>query len=257
MKVMSFNILCGGSDDLRAWQKRTDMVTDTIRKELPDTFGVQEAHYDWMQAISAALPEYNFVGVGRDDGDKAGEFSAVFYKKDAYNLLDSGTFWLSETPDKPGKGWDAACVRVCSWAKLENKENGKVFVHFNTHLDHVGLVAMQKGAELVTKKAAEICPDAPAFFTGDFNVTPESAPYATVIANGFKDSRLLAPVTDNGPTFHADVFEEGTRKQHHCIIDYCFVKGDIEVKSYKVIRDLYDGNLYPSDHYPVVAEIEF
>ena len=256
MKVMSFNILCGGPEG-HSWPERKALVADTIRKEMPDSFGVQEAHYNWMQILVNALPEYDYVGVGRDDGDKKGEFSAVFYKKDAYNLLDSGTFWLSETPDRPGKGWDAACIRVCSWAKLENKENGKVFVHFNTHLDHVGLVAMQKGAELVTKKAAEICPDAPAFFTGDFNVTPESAPYATVIANGFSDSRLLAPETDNGPTFHADVVADTADKKHHSIIDYCFVKGDIEVKSYKVIRDLYDGNLHPSDHYPVVAEIEF
>lgn len=256
MKIMSFNLLCGGKEQ-RAWPMRKDMVIDTIARELPDTFGVQEAHYDWMQTLLHALPAYASVGVGRDDGDKEGEYSAVFYKKDAYALLDSGTFWLSETPDIPGKGWDAACVRVCSWAKLQSNETGKVFVHFNTHLDHVGKIAMQKGAELVTKMAAEICPDAPAFFTGDFNVTPESEPYATVLANGFADARLLAPVTDNGPTFHADVFEEGTRRNHHCIIDYCFVKGDIEVKSYKVIRDLYEGNLYPSDHYPVVAEITF
>lgn len=256
MKIMSFNLLCGGNDQ-RAWTARKDMVTDTVRKEMPDSFGVQEAHYDWMQTLLAALPEYSYVGVGRDDGAKEGEFSAVFYKKDAYDLLDSGTFWLSETPDIPGKGWDAACVRVCSWAKLQSKANGKEFVHFNTHLDHVGLVAMQKGAELVTVKAAEICPNAPAFFTGDFNVTPDSAPYATVIAGGFADTRMLAPVTDNGATFHADVFEEGTRTQHHCIIDYCFVKGDIKVNSYKVIRDTYPGGLYPSDHYPVVAEIEF
>lgn len=256
MKIMSFNLLCGGADG-RSWTARKDLVTDTIRKEMPDSFGVQEAHYDWMQILCAALPEYDYVGVGRDDGDKKGEFSAVFYKKNQYELLDSGTFWLSETPEKPGKGWDAACVRVCSWAKLKNKENGKVFVHFNTHLDHVGAVAMQKGAELVTLKAAEICPNDPAFFTGDFNVTPESEPYKTVIAGGFADARMLAPVTDHGVTFHADVFVNPDRANHHCIIDYCFVKGDINVLSYKVIRDTYEGDLYPSDHFPVVAEIEF
>ncbi len=256
MKIMSFNILCGGPEG-HSWPQRKDLVADTIRKEMPDSFGVQEAHYNWMKILVAALPEYDYVGVGRDDGDKEGEFSAVFYQKAKYDLLDSGTFWLSETPEKPGKGWDAACVRVCSWAKLKNKESGKVFVHFNTHLDHIGLVAMQKGAELVTLKAAEIFPDGPAFFTGDFNVTPDSAPYKTVIAGGFSDSRLLAPVTDHGVTFHADIKVNPEREPFHSIIDYCFVKGDIKVLSYKVIRDTYEGDLYPSDHFPVVAEIEF
>ncbi len=253
MKIMSFNLLCGGKDKKRAWTARKEMVVDTIRKEMPDTLGVQEAHYDWIKILVDGLPEYSYVGVGRDDGKTEGEFSAVFYKKGMFDVIDSGSFWLSETPDKPGKGWDAACIRICSWVKLKNKENGKEFVHFNTHLDHVGLVAMQKGAELVTKKAEEICPDLPAFFTGDFNVTPVSEPYRTVINGGFEDSRLVADVTDNGSTYHCDVFANDNPEHEHSIIDYCFKKGNIEIKEYKVIRDLYPGDLYPSDHYPVVV----
>ena len=257
MKIMSFNLLCGGGDR-RDWRCRTELVLDTIRKADPDTLGVQEAHYDWIKVLFAGLPAYDYVGVGREDGKTDGEFSAVFYKKDKFRALDSGSFWLSETPDVPGvKGWDAACVRVCSWVKLEEKATGKQFVHFNTHLDHVGLVAMQKGAELVTAKAAEICPDLPAFFTGDFNVTPDSAPYRTVIEAGFADARHLAAVSDDAPTFHVDVFVSERSVTDTCVIDYCFVKGNVAVKSFRVIRDVYPGDLYPSDHYPVIADVAF
>ena len=256
MKVMSFNLLCGGSGG-RDWQERRAMVIDTICKAAPDTFGVQEAHHDWIRALCAGLPAYDYVGVGRNDGKTEGEYSAVFYKKDAYTLLDSGSFWLSETPDVPGvKGWDAACVRICSYAKLQEKATGRQFVHFNTHLDHIGTVAMQKGAELVAKKAKQLCPDLPAFFTGDFNVTPDSAPYRAVIAGGFRDARLVAPVTDNGPTFHSEVFVTEETEENAAIIDYCFVKGDVDVKSYRVIRETYPGALYPSDHYPVLVELD-
>lgn len=257
MKIMSFNLLCGGKGQ-RDWPNRKGMVLETIRCADPDTLGVQEAHYDWIRTLCAGLPDYAYVGVGRDDGKTAGEFSAVFYKKEKFTLLDSGSFWLSETPDVPGvRGWDAACVRVCSWAKLEDKGTGKRFVHFNTHLDHVGLVAMQQGALLVTAKAAEICPDLPAFFTGDFNVTPDSAPYRTVIEAGFGDARNLAVDSDDSPTFHWEVFVENRRKKENTTIDYCFVKGDVQVLQFRVLQDVYPGNLYPSDHYPVLATVSF
>ena len=257
MKIMSFNVLCGG-DDRRDWHGRTEMVLDTIRRADPDTLGVQEAHFDWIQTLCAGLPEYAYVGVGRDDGKTKGEYSAVFYKKDKFSLLDSGSFWLSETPDVPGvKGWDAACVRVCSYAMLEDKATGKRFVHFNTHLDHRGLVAMQKGAELVALKAAEICPDLPAFFTGDFNVTPDSAPYRAVIAGGFADARQIAAVSDASVTFHVDVFVSDRLKEEYSVIDYIFAKGDVRVRTFRVLRDLYPGELYPSDHFPVLAEVDF
>lgn len=256
MKIMSFNLLCGGEGG-RDWPCRAEMVLDLIRRTDPDTLGVQEAHHGWIETLCAGLPDYDFVGIGRDDGKTKGEYSAVFYKKEKYDLLASGSFWLSETPDVPGvKGWDAACVRICSYAKLREKDTGRRFVHFNTHLDHRGLVAMQKGAELVTKKAEEICPDLPAFFTGDFNVTPDSAPYRTVIAGGFRDAREEAPVRDDSPTFHCEVYVTDAYREAPSIIDYCFVKGDVTVRSFRVLRDVYPGDLYPSDHFPVLAEVD-
>lgn len=250
MKIMSFNVLCAGHNG-RKWKNRVDRVVEAIKANDPDSFGVQEAHIGWMRALGKNLPEYDFVGVGRDDGKEKGEFSAVFYKKDKFTPGESGNFWLSETPEKPGKGWDAACIRICSYVMLTDKESGKKFCHFNTHLDHVGLVAMQKGAELVAKKANEICTDCPAVFTGDFNVTPDSAPCKAVKDGGFVDARDVAPVTDFENTYHAFCGEFGEGS----VIDYCFVKGNIRVNKFIVDRNKYLGDV-PSDHYPVIAEIE-
>lgn len=251
MRIMSYNILCAGRGK-REWKRRTKRVIKTIKNINPDTFGVQEAHHEWMEKLTAGLPEYSYVGVGRDDGRQRGEYSAVFYKKDKYDLIGSSTFWLSETPDVPGYGWDAACRRVCSYAILREKETGKKFVHFNTHLDHRGTVAMQKGAELVAVKANEICTDCPAFFTGDFNVTPDSLPYKAVIDGGFSDARLTAAETDDSYTYHD--FENPDCDK--CIIDYVFTKGDVKVDRFRVVKDLVDGDI-PSDHYPVYADVEF
>ena len=249
MKVMSFNLLCSGKFR-RRWQNRIPLAVRPIRNYEPDTFGVQEAHIGWMNALAASLPDYAWVGVGRDDGAEKGEFSAVFFRRDMFTLIDSGTFWLSETPEKPGLGWDADCIRVCTWALLENVETGKRFVHFNTHLDHIGRVAQQKGAELVAERSRTLFADVPAFFTGDFNVTPDSAPCKAVKSGGFLDARDVAPVTDKGVTFHD--FESGRESS---VIDYVFVRGDVKVNSFSVIRDKIDGDL-PSDHYPVIAEID-
>lgn len=251
MRIMSFNLLCGGRGK-KDWHFRSPLAIRTIYNYDPDTFGVQEAHIGWMKALRSCLPEYDSIGVGRDDGKEAGEFSAVFYKKDKYELLDSGSFWLSETPEKPGKGWDAACIRICSWAKLKENETGKEFVHLNTHLDHVGLVAMQKGAELVATCGSGIAKGHPAFFTGDFNVTPDSAPCKAVLDGGFIDCRDAAKESDKGITFHAFDYPhyEGT------VIDYVFAKGDVSVNRFAVVRDTVDGAL-PSDHYPVYADVDF
>lgn len=251
MKVMSFNLLCAGREE-KQWFKRIPLVVRTIRKADPDTFGVQEAHIGWMRALRGAFPDYAYVGIGRDNGKNLGEFSAVFYKKEKYKLLDKGNFWLSETPEQPGKGWDAACIRICSYAKLQEKASGIAFVHMNTHLDHVGVLAMQNGAELIAARAAAFG-DLPVVLTGDFNVTPDSAPCQAIRDGGFADARDCAKVTDYDYTFHNYQPEEST---HHATIDYIFVKGDIQVRSLKVIRKKIDG-LYPSDHFPVLADLSF
>ncbi len=126
MKVMSFNILCGGSEN-RSWENRIKLVVETIRKRRPDTFGLQEAHKGWIDALTERFPEYDFIGVGRDDGEQEGEYNPIFYLKDMYDVIDSGTFGLSETPEKPSKGWDSACTRICTHVVLKNKETDEIF----------------------------------------------------------------------------------------------------------------------------------
>lgn len=252
MRIMSFNVLCYGSGR-HEWTKRIPLVVRTIRNCDPDTFGVQEAHFGWIKVLTTAFPDYDFVGVGRDNGKRKGEYSAVFYKKSKFTALDKGNFWLSETPEKVGsKGWDAACVRICSWVKLKKNGDGKEFVHLNTHLDHIGETAMQKGAELVAERGIQIANGAPAFFTGDFNVTPDSAPCMSVKAAGFTDARDTAKHTDMSITYHA--FENPDAGQS--VIDYIFYSGDVAVKRFGVIKKRIDGEI-PSDHYPVFADVEF
>lgn len=249
MKVMSFNILCGGRGK-NWWTKRKPLVRDVIKKYNPDTFGLQEAHYKWMRYLSWSFrKDYNYVGVGRDDGNKKGEFSPVFYKKDKYEVVDKGNFWLSETPEKPGKGWDAVCVRICSYVVLKDKQTGQKFAHFNTHLDHVGDVARSEGAKLIADRA-DMFQGIPTIVTGDFNVNPSSGAYRTITEAGFVDARTLDADANDVNTYNG--FEENDSE----MIDFVFVKYGFKVKSCNTITDK-AGDRFISDHYPVLAELEF
>lgn len=249
MKVMSFNILCGGKPKSRFWTKRKRMVRDTIKKYSPDTFGLQEAHYRWMNYLHRELKRtYDYVGVGRDNGKRQGEFSPVFYKKDKYEVVDKGNFWLSETPEKPGLGWDAKCIRICSYAVLKDKQTGEKFAHFNTHLDHVGDIARSEGAKLIAERA-DMFKGVPTIVTGDFNVNPTSGAYKTIIAQGFVDARTLDVNANDVDTYNG--FDENPTE----MIDFVFIKNGFKVKSCNTITDKV-GDIYISDHYPVLAELE-
>lgn len=249
MRIMSFNVLCGGRDG-REWSNRVNKVVSVIREAAPDSFGLQEAHYDWMKALTAALPEYDYVGVGREDGKTEGEFSPVFYKKDIYTVEDSGNFWLSETPDTPSKGWDAVCYRVCSWACLVNKATGEKYVHINTHLDHRGVTARVEGVKMIKAHAASFG-GLPVVCTGDFNVPQGTDCYVEMISGNMKDSRFLAPDTTDCYTFHGFQPEEIQE-----IIDFVFVdEATVKPVSFKVINKLVDGDFY-SDHNAVYADVE-
>ena len=249
MKVLSFNVLCYGCDG-HGWPERKDDVIEVTRRNMPDVFGIQEAHIDWMNIFIKGMPEYDYVGVGRDDGKEGGEFSAVFYKKDRFTASDSGNFWISETPDIPSKGWDAACIRVATYVKLTDKESGEAYVHFNTHLDHVGDTARIEGVKMIKEKAASFG-GVPVVCTGDFNVTQGSECYNTMVSGNMADSRLLAPETDDSLTYHG--FDPENIKQ---IIDFVFVDRDtVKPLKFKVIDEKVNGEYY-SDHYAVYADIE-
>lgn len=248
MKVLSFNVLCGGRKG-HFWTDRSESVIATVRKFMPDIFGIQEAHIDWMHTFIENMPEYSYIGVGRDDGMEGGEFSPVFYRRDSFNLLDKGWFWISETPDVPSKSWNSDCIRIASWARLEDKASGKTFVAMNTHLDHISEEARKNGVRMINEFAATL--DCPVFITGDFNIPEGTDCYIDMVDGGiFKDTKFLAPVTESFPTYH-ESFECGDGM----VIDFIFVSEGIDVKSYHVITDKVDG-FFPSDHCPIISEIE-
>lgn len=249
IKVLSFNVLCYGSDE-HTWTSRAPLVIKVIKDVCPDSFGVQEAHKEWMDVLCAGLPEYAFVGVGREDGKDEGEFSAVFYKKDKFDVVDSGTFWLSETPETPSKGWDGVCYRVCSFAQLKDKESGETYVHMNTHLDHRGIVARKEGVKLIRAKAASFG-GLPVVCTGDFNIEQDTDCYIDMVSENMRDARKFAPDTDDSFTFHA--FKPETTQG---FIDFVFFdEATIKPLRFNVENYKVDGQFY-SDHYAVSAELE-
>lgn len=251
--VMSFNVYIAGIGK-KSPENRGALVAKTLRAEMPDSFGLQEADKAWVDRVSAAMPEYAWVGVGRDDGAEGGEYSPVFYLKDKYALVDSGTFWLSETPDTPSKGWDAMYNRICTWAILENKESGEKYAHFNAHMDHIGSLSRANGAKLIAEKAGAL--DMPVVISGDFNADEGTAPYNTMIQNGFMDTKYAAEDTMSMGTYHNFGMKNVTKKGASPI-DFIFTTyGKAKVDSYKVLGDKVDGE-YSSDHYPVVAKIRF
>ena len=254
IKVISYNIrLNTKSDGDNCWDNRKHASINMINEEKPTIFGVQEALPEQVQYLVENLPEYGYIGVGRDDGKKKGEYMAIFYLKEEVELLDGGTFWLSETPDKPSKGWDAACFRSCTWTKLKMKTNGKIFAYLNTHLDHVGNVARKEGLALIMKRAQEIVEDdMPVILTADFNAVT-SSPIFEPLNGVMKDAREVAPETDRRATLNC--YQPENEDKAEWIIDHIFFRG-AEAKSFKVLRDKDYGAPYISDHYPVVMEAE-
>ncbi|EJX06616.1 endonuclease/exonuclease/phosphatase family protein [gut metagenome] len=243
-------------DSANNWKFRRDRVCQYILDQQLDIVGMQEVLHNQFQDLQAALPAYEGVGVGRDDGKTAGEYAPLFFRKDKYEVLDTNTFWLAENPDSVGMmGWDAACTRIATWAKLKDKATGKVFMAVNTHFDHVGEVARRESALLIIRKIKEIVGDRPAVLTGDFNVTDTSDAYRTLTTNAFvlKDAHKIAEqVTGVDYTFHnfARIAPEKCEK-----IDFIFVTPQIQVKHSEVPAEVADALL--SDHNPEWVELEF
>jgi endonuclease/exonuclease/phosphatase family metal-dependent hydrolase len=255
LRVMSFNIrLNVDSDKENSWTNRKHDVMDLLSYYHPDYFGVQEALPEQMKDIKAGLKNYDYVGVGRDDGKAAGEFSAIFYDKNRLDVVKSGTFWLSETPDVPSKGWDAALNRICTYAVLKDKKSKKEFLAMNLHFDHIGNIARVKSSELILKKIKELNPNnLPLTLTGDFNLTEDSEPIK-ILSQNLEDSFYNSQMLHYGPvgTFTAFNVNEIPKDR----IDYIFVKG-LVVKSHRHINDRRPNLLYPSDHFPVLVDLQF
>ncbi len=247
LRIMSFNIRC------LEYNKRKNIVPLLIMEYSPDSVGIQECTHQWYNNLTETLTEYEFIGVGRDTGDTSalcGEMSAILFKKDKFNLVDSGTFWLSETPDEVSQGWDGACRRICTWVVLENKETGEQFAHVNTHLDHEGPEARVNGSQMVKSHALEF--DMPTVVTGDFNFRNDTDLYKGMVDGGLWDVQTKAEDTMEGKTYHD--YKGG---EDGLPIDFIFVNEKVsEVLKYKIVRDKYNGK-YSSDHYPIYTDIRF
>ena len=255
LKVMTFNIrLALDSDKENAWQYRKDDVLKLLDYYETDVLGVQEAVPQQMKDIKSGLKNYDYVGVGRDDGKDKGEYSAIFYNAERLKVLQSGTFWLSETPDRPSKGWDAAYNRVCTYALFKTKKGGKKFWAFNVHFDHVGITARANSAKLILDKIKTLnSKQLPVVLTGDFNLTDDTLPIK-LLANNLQDTYKNCEKPSYGPrgTFTAfDITKISTER-----IDYIFTQ-KLRCIDHRTINDRRENLLYPSDHFPMMATLSF
>jgi endonuclease/exonuclease/phosphatase family metal-dependent hydrolase len=256
LKVMTYNIrLDVASDGENAWNHRRDFFTSQIRFYEPDIWGVQEATPNQMNNLDNIMPEYSHIGIGRDGVGK-GEASAIFFKKDRFKVSIEQTFWLSETPDKISKGWDAAYPRICTFGLFKDLKTKKTFWVFNTHLDHIGEAARTKGIEMILAKIKEVNKkNYPVIFTGDFNSEPNTGRIIN-LKKVMTDTRDASEQKPFGPagSFNGFKFNEPVTR----LIDYIFVDNSkrFRVKKYAVLSDSKDLH-YPSDHLPIFVEMEF
>ncbi|HLP17642.1 MAG TPA: endonuclease/exonuclease/phosphatase family protein [Bacteroidota bacterium] len=259
LRVMTFNIRWNNPDDeANKWENRRANLVSMIRFHKADLVGLQEAKKEQLDYIMAELPEYGWYGVGRDDGTEAGEYSAVIYRKARFDTLATATFWCSETPERPGMGWDAACPRVVTYGKMKDRTSGKIFYMFNTHLDHMGEIARVESAKLIKNRMQSLGTSQPIILTGDFNSPPASPAYAIITAPAagsgvtLVDSRVISAQKHHGPAGTFTDFKVDAKPLEP--IDFIFVKKGMSVLSHGTLSDSFDGFL-PSDHYPVLAEI--
>ncbi len=253
LRYMSFNIRNSRANDGdNGWDFRKAAVLKMIAAEAPTVFGLQEACSEQLDYLDANLPAYSRVGVGRDDGKEGGEFCALYYRNDLYDLVDHGDFWLSETPSVPDYGWDAACIRIVTWACLRDKASGKGFYAFNTHLDHKGELAREQSVLLIINKIHSIVKDdkTPVILSGDFNSDISSSIFVPLKAE-MEDSRAFLDMKDWEPTFNYF----GAPFDGEKLIDYIFYK-NAKVRSFKTLNGNY-GAPYVSDHYPILADFSF
>ena len=268
LTVGSYNIRYKNKGDSikgNGWQQRCPSICHQILWEHPDIFGTQEVLHAQLLDLEKGLPGYRWIGVGRDDGKQDGEYAAIFYSPDRVELIEQGHFWLNETPDRPALGWDAACVRICTWGHFRDRQTQKDFYFLNLHMDHVGVTARSEAAKLVMQRITQMTDGGKklAVLTGDFNVPQTDKLYALFTESGIlKDTYATAAMrfAENG-TFNGFNSHSYTAER----IDHIFVTPTTVVDAYAILTDgrwqenengaVVRRNL--SDHYPVFARIHF
>ncbi|GAO44878.1 endonuclease/exonuclease/phosphatase family protein [Flavihumibacter petaseus] len=256
IRMASYNIRYDNPGDSgNLWKDRSPYLVALVRYHDFDLFGTQEGLEHQLQLMQDSLRDYDRFGAGRDDGRQAGEHSAIFYKRSVFELLRSGNFWLSATPDTPSMGWDAKCCkRICSWVELRHRKSGKRFFCFNAHFDHEGVVAREESSKLILQRIRSIAGDAAVIFCGDLNGSRSSGWYQTVIRSGWlRDSYsdVQFPYANN-TSFNG----WGRALKGNEVIDHIFVNNAFRAVQWGILTDTYFGK-FPSDHFPVLALLQF
>ena len=262
LRVMTFNVRnSGAADGINAWDRRTELFFAAIARADPDLIGFQEVLARQHDAIAARLTGYALSGVARDDGKRRGEWALIAYRQDRFERVDGGDFWLSETPEVPGsKSWDAALTRICSWVRLRERASGRELVFANTHFDHKGVVARQEASRVISRRLPQIAAHVPAILTGDLNINEDNPAYAVLTRPTDADAirwidafRAVHP--RRGPdeaSFHG--FKGGSAGSR---IDFIFHTADFAARTAEIDRTGGEGGVWPSDHYPVKAVLEW
>ncbi|UCC84431.1 MAG: endonuclease/exonuclease/phosphatase family protein [Gemmatimonadota bacterium] len=261
LTVMSFNIRYGTADDgENAWPLRRELVFDVIREHDPEVVGVQEALRFQLDEIGAAIPGYGELGVGRDDGREAGEYAAILFRLNRFEVSESGTFWFSDEPETAGSiGWGANLPRICTWARLIERDSGRAFYIFNVHFDHQRQESRERSAVLLLERIEARAHADPTLVTGDFNAGEENPAMLFLLGAGAAESstrlrdsfRVVRPGAVDVGTFNGFTGRTTGPK-----IDAILVSGSWNVESAAIVRTSVDGR-YPSDHFPVLAVINY
>jgi len=251
--LISYNIRYDNNWDVEnSWSLRKNSIRQLLNDYNPSIFGIQEGLLNQVNFIDSALIKYDYVGVGRDDGKMEGEFCAIYFDTTRYKIRNNSTFWLSETPDVVSVGWDAALERICTYGLFENKTSGEEFWVFNTHFDHLGVIARKKSSALILKKIKEINTQSlPVILMGDFNSIPDSDPIK-ILKNDLIDALQISLENLEGPQGTFNGFDMMLPIDNR--IDYIFTK-NVKVLSYRHIDDRLNNNRHISDHLPVMIEI--
>lgn len=254
IKVMTYNIRCGyceDSSDVNHWSKRKFLVAYMIKSHNPDLIGLQEAEQFQIKDLVKMLDDYDFYGVGRDDGKDKGESAAILYKKNRFVPEEQKTLWLSETPGLVSKGWDAALNRTVTILKLKDLKSSEEFYFLNTHFDHIGEKARTESSRLIVNEINKFSNNLPVILSGDFNCTSKSDGYK-IITRTLSDANFISQKSIGG---NISFNGFGKEIQPDNKIDFIFVNDKVEVLNHIIDTTTYNG-LYPSDHYPVISEVK-
>ncbi len=250
LSVMSFNIRYDNpGDGPNTWKNRLPLIDSTLNTIRPDIIGMQEVLHRQLEELQRILPGYAMYGVGRDDGLMGGEYVPVFYDRTRFRLEDAGFYWLSPTPDRPSRGWDAALPRIATWCLLSEPASGRKFGIVNAHLDHIGEEAREKSALLIQQQARRLFGELPWVCMGDFNADATSGVYRV-----FDQDPALQDAARGSEGEHTGTYQDFGRAVRPVRIDFIFVPAAWTVADYRVL-EIYRGDLFISDHFPLLAEL--